>query len=91
MGVARARPEHLAEVRALSLTQVRRSRGGPGCLAHGVARDLDDPLRIVRAEALAVLHAHVALPASRAFAVTLRHWAAEPPTMQVYGASPAQP
>ncbi|MEK7833964.1 MAG: putative quinol monooxygenase, partial [Acidobacteriota bacterium] len=42
-----ASTDNLEEILALSLEQVRRSRTEPGCLAHAVHRDAENPLRLV--------------------------------------------
>lgn len=79
----------LDEALALSLEHVRRSRTEPGCLAHAVHRDVENPSRLVFVEEWAdraAITAHVAVPASRAFAKALAALAAEPPAMSVFEA-----
>lgn len=86
-----AEAERLDELLALSLEHVRRSRTESGCLAHGVHRDAENPVRLVFVEEWAdraSLLAHFALPASRAFVRAVRALAAEPPTIHIYDASP---
>jgi quinol monooxygenase YgiN len=93
-GAVLARQESLDEMLAASLEHVRRSRLEPGCLAHGVHRDVEEPLRLVFLERWAdldALRAHFAVPASRAFAAALRELAAEPPTMAIFQASATRP
>ena len=81
----------LDELLALSLEHVRRSRTEPGCLAHAVHRDAENPARLVFVEEWsdrASLEAHFAVPASRAFVKAARALAAGPPTINIYEASP---
>lgn len=86
-----AKPEHIDQVLALSLEHVRRSRAEPGCLAHAVHRDAENPLRLVFVEEWAdraALLAHFAVPASRAFVESATGLAAEPPAIHIYDAEP---
>jgi len=86
-----ARPDSLEQLLALSLEHVRRSRTEPGCLAHAVHRDVENPLRLVFVEEWAdraALSAHFAVPASRDFVKTARTLAAGPTTMNLYEAVP---
>jgi quinol monooxygenase YgiN len=90
-GSVLARAEGLDELIALSLEHVRRSRAEPGCLAHAVHRDAENPLRLVFVEEWAsrdAVEAHFAVPASRAFARAIGSLAAEPPTLKIYDAEP---
>ena len=89
-GSATASPESFAEMRAISLEHVQRSRGELGCLEHGVYADAENPLRLhffERWADAAALRAHFAVPESRAFAKRLRALAADPGDMAVYEAS----
>jgi quinol monooxygenase YgiN len=82
-----ARPEHLDRLLALSLEHVRRSRTEPGCLAHAVHRDVENPLRLVFVEEWAdrsALLAHFAVPASRAFVKAAAACASGAPAMALY-------
>lgn len=66
-GAVTARPETDAEVEALCLAHVRRSRTEPGCLMHSVHRDVENPHRFVFLEhwaSLDDLHRHFAVPES---------------------------
>jgi quinol monooxygenase YgiN len=86
-----ARPEHVDGLLALSLEHVRRSRSEPGCLAHAVHRDAENPLRLVFVEQWtdrAALLAHFAVPASRAFVESATALASEPPAIHIYDATP---
>jgi quinol monooxygenase YgiN len=88
-GSVRASPATIAEVLAISLEHVHRSRTEPGCLLHSVHQDVEDPLHVVFIEHWAdteSLHAHFRVPASREFANTIGTLAAEPPTMDIYDA-----
>lgn len=88
-----ARPDRVDELLALSLEHVRRSRAEPGCLAHGVHRDAENPARLVFVEHWvdrAALLAHFAVPASRAFVKAAGALAAEPPTLEIFDASPVR-
>lgn len=82
-----ARPEHFDELLRLSLEHVRRSRAEPGCIAHAVHRDVENPLRLVFVEEWAdraALLAHFAVPASRAFVKAAAGFAAAAPAMALY-------
>ena len=86
-----AKAEFVDELIARSLEHVRRSRTEPGCQAHAVHRDAENPLRLVFFEEWAdraSLSAHFAVQASRAFARSVGALAAEPPTLTVYDATP---
>ena len=88
-GSVTARPDTLERVIELSLEHVQRSRREPGCRLHGVHRDLEHPSRLVFVEHwddLESLQAHFAVPESRAFARLVAELAAEPPTLEIYGA-----
>ena len=90
-GSVRARPEHLDEVRRLSLEHVWRSRQEPGCLLHSVHHDVEDPNRLVFIEHWAdraALDTHFRVPASGTFVQALSPLAAEPPTIEIYDAQP---
>jgi quinol monooxygenase YgiN len=86
-GSIQARPERIDELLMLSLEHVRRSRAEPGCIAHAVHRDVEDPLRLVFVEEWAdraALLAHFAVPASRAFVKAAAALAASAPAMTLY-------
>jgi quinol monooxygenase YgiN len=70
---------------------VARSRAEPGCLAHGVAVDADDPLQLVFFERWAdqaAIGAHLTLPASREFGKRVAALVDRPPTLNLYDATP---
>ena len=88
-----ANADNLEEILTLSLEHVRRSRTEPGCLAHAVHQDVENPMRLVFVEQWAdhaALAAHFAVPESRAFAKAVRALAVEPPTLNIYEAKPVQ-
>jgi quinol monooxygenase YgiN len=73
-GSVTARPESLEEIEALSLAHVQRSRLEPGCLAHGVHRDVENPMRLVFLEQWqdqAAVDTHFAVPEAGAFVTSL--------------------
>lgn len=75
---------------ALSLEHVRRSRAEPGCVAHGVHLDAEDPNRLVFVEEWAdqaALQQHFKVPESRAFVKALAALAVGAPGMALYEAS----
>ena len=88
-----ARADTIDALIAHSLAHVRRSRGEPGCLAHAVHRDVENPLRLVFVEEWAdraALAAHFAVPASRDFVRAASALAAGPPAIQIYEATRAK-
>ena len=92
-GSVQARPEHLAEVLALSLEHVHRSRTEPGCLLHTVHQDVEDPNRVVFVEHWQdadALRTHFGVPASGAFVTALAALSDGNPTLDVYDATPAR-
>jgi len=90
LGHVTARPEHFAEVLSLSREHVERSRAEPGCIAHAVHRDTENPLRLVFVEKwsdMAALQQHFRVPASREFGKALAALAAESPGLEIHEAS----
>ena len=88
-GSVTARKDCLDEIRRLSLEHVQRSRGEPGCIAHVVHADCENPLRLVFIEQWAdraALLAHFAVPASRNFVRALQPLAAAASTIEIYDA-----
>jgi quinol monooxygenase YgiN len=82
------------EALARSLEHVRRSRGEPGCLAHGVARDVENPLRLVFVEQwadMADVRRHFQVPAVVEFAKAVGELAAAPPTLELFEATSVSP
>jgi len=78
----------------LSLEHVKRSRAEPGCIAHAVHRDCENPDRLVFVEEWAdeaSLRQHFKVPASQAFVAGLSALASGPPTMTIYAAERVGP
>jgi quinol monooxygenase YgiN len=74
----------------LSRQHVSRSRTEPGCIAHAVHIDCENPLRLVFFERWAdraVLLKHFAVPASRELVRSLQTLAASPTTLELFDAS----
>jgi quinol monooxygenase YgiN len=89
-GSITAKPEHVDEVRELSLAHVRRSRLEPGCLSHAVHIDVENPLRFVFFETWAdqaAVDAHFSMPASREFAGAASRLASVRTDIQIYEAT----
>jgi quinol monooxygenase YgiN len=87
LGHVVARPEHFDEVLKLSQQHVERSRAEPGCIAHAVHRDTENPLRLVFVEKwsdMAALQVHFRMPASREFGKALAMLASEPPELELF-------
>lgn len=79
------------ELLTLSLEHVRRSREEPGCLSHGVSRDVENPLRLVFFEQwsdMAAVKVHFGVTAAGDFARTAVALAEVPPTLELFEASP---
>mgnify|MGYP006313576159 CR=1 FL=1 len=75
---------------ALSQVHVRRSRDEPGCIAHAVYLDPEDPLRLVFVERWAdqaALQVHFKVPDSLGFVGALTQLASAAPEMQIYTAT----
>ncbi len=90
LGSVVARDGDLDQALALSREHVLRSRAEPGCIAHAVHRDTEQPRRLVFVEQWAsreALWQHFRVPASRAFAKALAGLAEAPPTMTLYDAA----
>jgi quinol monooxygenase YgiN len=93
LGSITTREHQVAEALALSQAHVTRSRAEPGCIAHAVHRDADNPLRLVFVEQWkdqASLWEHFKVPASREFAKALAGLATVEPTITVYEANSIQ-
>ena len=90
-GSVQARPDGLADVLALSLEHVHRSRLEPGCLLHTVHQDVEDPNRVVFVEHWADLDAlrtHFQVPASGDFVTAVAALSDGTPTLDIYEATP---
>src|SRR3954471_7833522 len=89
-----ATPETFDEVVAESLAHVTRSRLEPGCLAHGVYRDVEQPLRLFFYEEWAdrtALDAHFRVPDSGRFVETVTALAAQRPSITIREAPTSEP
>jgi quinol monooxygenase YgiN len=74
-----------------SLIHVHRSRLEPGCLSHDVARDVENPLRLMFTERwvdLAAVRVHFAVPESGEFVRAAVALCEAPPTLELYDATP---
>ncbi|KQV50482.1 antibiotic biosynthesis monooxygenase [Pelomonas sp. Root1217] len=90
LGHVTVRPEHFDEVLKLSRQHVERSRAEPGCIAHAVHRDTENPLRLVFVEKwsdMAALQVHFRVPASREFGKALATLASEPAGLEIHEAA----
>ena len=77
-GSLTARADTIDTFAALALAHVRRSREEDGCLHHAVARDCENPYRLVFFEQWrdrAALEAHFRVPESIAFVIAIRRGA----------------
>lgn len=78
-----------AEIEQLCVEHCRRSRAEPGCLAHNVHADCEDPNRLVFLELWAdtgAVKAHFSVPASSAFVQRITQLSDVEPTIQIYRA-----
>jgi quinol monooxygenase YgiN len=84
-----ARADSLDKLLVICLEHVRRSRTEPGCLAHAVYQDAENPLRLLFLEEWAdkeSLAVHFAVPASREFVKTARELATALSEIKIYDA-----
>jgi quinol monooxygenase YgiN len=94
LGSVVARSGRHAEALALSLAHVARSRLEPGCIAHAVHQDTENPERLVFVERWAdrsALLQHFKVAESKAFAKALAALAAAPPGIEVFECSEVGP
>jgi quinol monooxygenase YgiN len=90
LGSVVAREGRVPEALALSREHVIRSRAEPGCIAHAVHQDTENPRRLVFVEQWAdqeALWEHFKVPASRSFAKSVAALAAEAPNLAVFAAT----
>ena len=88
-----ARPETFAALREAGIEHSRRSRSEPGCIAHNIHVDCENPLRLVFVEKWqdrAAVAAHFKVKASIDFVVAARKLAAGAPAMDVLDTTPVQ-
>ncbi|WP_262695496.1 putative quinol monooxygenase [Kordiimonas aquimaris] len=82
-------PDTHDEMLGMSLEHCARSRAEPGCIAHNVHVDCENPAKLVFVEYwadIAALKTHFGVPESQAFASALTTLAAGPPDMKVFAA-----
>lgn len=81
--------ENRAAIEAECVAHSQRSRAEPGCIAHNIHADCEQPDRLVFVEKWAdkaALLAHFAVPESGAFVKAISGLSTERPEMQIYGA-----
>ncbi len=86
--------ENRTAIEAEAVTHCQRSRAEPGCIAHAVHADIENPDRLVFVEKwadAAALLAHFAVPDSGAFVRAISALSTEPPTMEIYKADEITP
>lgn len=91
LGDITVRDDCIAEALQLSQEHVTRSRAEPGCIAHAVHLDSENPSRLVFVEKWACqadLALHFQVPASQGFVKALSALATSAPNMEVFAASP---
>ena len=89
-GRIEATPEHLEDVKRLSLAHVHRSREEPGCLHHSVQFDAENACTLVFYEEwrdMASLQAHFRVPESGEFVAALSALTLAEPEMKIYEAN----
>jgi len=94
MGSVVTTPETAEQITRLCTAHSARSRGEPGCIAHNVHVDCEDPTRLVFVECwadMAALKAHFSVPESLAFVREVRALAAAPTEMKIYAAEETRP
>ncbi len=86
--------ENRAAIEAEAVAHCRRSRAEPGCIAHAVHTDIENPDRLVFVEKwadAAALLTHFAVPESAAFVRAISALSTEPPSMEIYQADEIKP
>lgn len=81
--------ENRAAIEAECVAHSQRSRAEPGCIAHNVHADCEQPDRLVFVEKWAdaeALQAHFAVPESGAFVKAITALSTEKPEMEIYTA-----
>jgi quinol monooxygenase YgiN len=79
--------ENRMKIEALSIEHCQRSRAEPGCIAHNVHADCENPDRLVFLEVwanAAAVKMHFAVPASGAFIKEIGALSSESPEMKLY-------
>ena len=83
-------PETHDEALGICIEHCARSRAEPGCIAHNVHVDCENPSKLVFVEYwadMAALKAHFGVPESHAFVGALTTLAASPPDMSIFDAT----
>ncbi len=79
--------ETRAEIEADCIAHSRRSRAEPGCIAHNIHADCENPDLLVFVELwadAAAVKAHFAVPESEAFVARMREQASAPLSIKIY-------
>jgi len=82
-----AKPETFEALREAGLDHSRRSRGEPGCIAHNVHVDCENPLKLVFVEKWqdqSAVTTHFRVKGSLEFVTAARKLAAEPPVIELF-------
>jgi quinol monooxygenase YgiN len=90
-GSVLARPETFDALREAGIEHSRRSRAEPGCIAHNIHVDCENPLRLVFVEKwkdASAVATHFKVKASIDFVMSARKLAAAPPDMDVLDTTP---
>jgi len=90
LGRIAARPDSFDELRRLSLEHVHRSRKEPGCIAHAVHIDSEDPYGLVFVEKwkdATALAAHFKVAGSIEFVTKARALGAAAPVIEIFEAN----
>lgn len=88
-GTVVARPDRFDEVRRLGIEHSARSRAEPGCIAHNVHVDCENPMQLFFFEQWSdekALRDHFAVPATRDFVRALQTLIVETTGAQIYRA-----
>lgn len=94
LGHVMTSPETAAEITRLCTEHSARSRTEPGCLAHNVHADCENPARLVFVEKwadMAALKAHFAVPESNDFVKAIRTLSPERTHMTIFSAEETRP
>lgn len=87
LGSILAKPDTFEALRKLGVEHSARSRAEPGCVAHNVHVDCENPLRIVFVEKWkdqAAVAQHFKVKASIDFVMKARELGAAPPMIDIY-------
>jgi quinol monooxygenase YgiN len=92
-GSITARPDTFDALREAGVAHSRRSRAEPGCIAHNLHVDCENPMRLVFVEKWrdrTAVAMHFKVKASIEFVTAARKLAASPPDMEILDTSPVQ-